>query len=99
MVILPKKLWRKPLDSKTIHLPKAEITIESDLCKGCNFCIEFCPRKVLEKSDQLNRRGIYPPKVVDIEQCTICGFCSAICPDFAISVKEKKTEEKKDGDK
>jgi 2-oxoglutarate ferredoxin oxidoreductase subunit delta len=100
MMILPKKLWRKPLDSKQIHLPKAEITIKPDLCKGCGFCIEFCPRKVLEESDQLNKRGVYPPRVADIDKCTICGFCTAICPDFAIFVKEKKCEEGcKDGEK
>lgn len=90
---MPKKLWRTPLDSKKIQLPKAEITIKPDLCKGCDFCIEFCPRKVLEKSDQLNKRGIYPPRVADESKCTICGFCAAICPDFAISVKEKQVEE------
>jgi 2-oxoglutarate ferredoxin oxidoreductase subunit delta len=81
------------LDSKTIQLPKADITIERDLCKGCEFCIEFCPRKVLEKSDQLNKRGVYPPRVADEGKCTICGFCSSICPDFAISVKEKRCED------
>jgi len=92
-LVLPKKLWRTPLDTEKISLPKAEITIQPDLCKGCDFCIEFCPRKVLEKSDQLNKRGIYPPKVADESKCTICGFCTAICPDFAIFITEKKCKE------
>ncbi|MEM2102394.1 MAG: 4Fe-4S binding protein [Candidatus Bathyarchaeia archaeon] len=28
------------------------------------------------------------------EKCTICGFCEAICPDFAIFVLEKSNEKK-----
>lgn len=89
---MTKKFWRKPLDTEKISLPKAEIRIIRDLCKGCNFCIDFCPRKVLEKSEELNKRGVYPPKAVDEEKCTLCGFCTAICPDFAIFAVEKKSE-------
>jgi 2-oxoglutarate ferredoxin oxidoreductase subunit delta len=99
-LVMPKKLWRKPLDSKDIKVPKATIYISEDLCKGCGFCIEFCPRKVLEESDQLNKRGIYPPKAVDEEKCSLCGFCTAICPDFAIFVVEKKSKDyDNDGEK
>lgn len=92
-MIVPKKLWRKPLDTEKIKLPKAEIHIITDLCKGCGFCIEFCPRKVLDKSEHPNKRGAYPPQVVDESKCTLCGFCTAICPDFAIFAVEKKCKE------
>ena len=94
---VPKKLWRKPLDAERIRLPKAEIHIIGDLCKGCNFCIEFCPSGVLEKSEQLNKRGVYPPKAVNTDKCTLCGFCTAICPDFAIFTTEKSGEQNKNG--
>lgn len=92
-LIVPQKLWRKPLDAEKIKLLKAEIYIIPDLCKGCGFCIEFCPKKVLEKSDQLNKRGVHPPKVMDESKCALCGFCTAICPDFAIFTAEKKCKE------
>ena len=91
-VVMPTKLWRKPLDAEKIKLPEGEIHIITDLCKGCGFCIEFCPRKMLEKSNQLNKRGVYPPKVTDEGKCTLCGFCTAICPDFAIFCVEKEQE-------
>ncbi len=90
---MAQKLWREPLDAEKIPKSKAEIHIIPDLCKGCGFCIEFCPKKVLEKSDTLNKRGVYPPKVVDESKCALCGFCTAICPDFAIFTLEKKAEE------
>ena len=89
-MIVPQKLWRKPLDADKIKTPKAEIHIIKDLCKGCGFCIEFCPKKVLEKSGELNKKGAYPPKIVDESKCALCGFCTAICPEFAIFTIEKE---------
>jgi 2-oxoglutarate ferredoxin oxidoreductase subunit delta len=95
---LPQRLWRKPLDAEKTRLTKAKINIIRDSCKGCGFCIEFCPKKVLERSDQINKKGAYPPRVVDEHKCAMCGFCTAICPDFAIYTVEKTCEEgSKDG--
>lgn len=37
----------------------ATIIINKDRCKGCGFCIEFCPRQVLQMSVDLNIRGIH----------------------------------------
>lgn len=89
---MSQKLWRKPLDAEKIRLAKAKIYIIGDLCKGCGFCIEFCPKKVLERSDQLNKKGAYPPRVADESKCALCGFCMAICPEFAIYTVEKMDE-------
>ncbi len=86
---MPVRLWRKPLDAEKIKVPKAEIHIIKDRCKGCGFCIEFCPKEVLEASDEFNQKGVHPPKVKDENMCALCGFCEAICPDFAIFAIEK----------
>ena len=68
--------------------------LQEDECKGCGFCIEFCPKQVLEASDQFNAKGYYPPRVVDAEACVNCTFCELICPDFAIwSVKDTEAGE------
>jgi 2-oxoglutarate ferredoxin oxidoreductase subunit delta len=69
---------------------EAEIHLLKDQCKGCGYCIEFCPRKVLEESEEINARGVHPPKIVDESKCLMCGFCTDVCPDFAIFVVEKK---------
>ena len=90
---MPQKLWREPLDAQKTKLPKAKICIATDLCKGCSFCIEFCPKKALEESDQFNKRGAHPPEVIDEGKCALCGFCTAICPEFAIFVVEKEEED------
>ena len=90
---MPVRIWRKPLDADKIKVPKAEIHIIKDRCKGCGFCIEFCPKQVLEESEELNIKGIHPPKVIDASRCVLCSFCTAICPDFAIFTIEKNCEE------
>jgi 2-oxoglutarate ferredoxin oxidoreductase subunit delta len=90
---MPQKIWRKPLDSEKVKLPKAEIHILKDQCKGCGFCIQYCPKKVLEESNEINARGVHPPRVVDESKCILCGFCTSVCPDFAIFVVEKECKE------
>jgi 2-oxoglutarate ferredoxin oxidoreductase subunit delta len=89
---MPERIKHTPLDSKDVKHPKAEIHLIKDQCKGCGYCIEFCPKKVLEESEEINARGVRPPKVVNEDQCILCQFCTAVCPDFAIFVVEKKNE-------
>jgi len=90
---MPVRTWRRPLDADKVKPPKAEIHLLKDRCKGCGFCIEFCPKDVLEESNEINARGVHPPRVIDPDRCALCGFCSAVCPDFAIFTKEKNAKE------
>jgi 2-oxoglutarate ferredoxin oxidoreductase subunit delta len=90
---MPEKIRHQPLDGKKMSKPKAEIYIIKDQCKGCGFCIEFCPKKVLEESQEINARGVHAPKIVDESECIACGFCTTVCPDFAIFVVEKPVKE------
>ncbi len=48
------KFWRKPLDLDQLEIPHGEIHIVKDRCKGCAFCVEYCPKDVLELSDEFN---------------------------------------------
>jgi 2-oxoglutarate ferredoxin oxidoreductase subunit delta len=72
---------------------EAEIHIVKNQCKGCGYCIQYCPAKVLGESEEMNARGVHPPKVVDENKCVLCSFCTAVCPDFAIFVVEKQLKE------
>ena len=74
------------------------IEVKDDWCKGCNICIKKCPVDALEQSDKLNRKGIRPPKLKEVNECNYCRYCELICPDFALTVipdKEIKKEVKK----
>ena len=85
------KFWRTPLDLDKLDLPHGEVFIIKDRCKGCGYCVEYCPRDVLELSAEFNIKGYHPPYAKDPEACVQCGLCEMICPDFAIYVVEKKT--------
>jgi 2-oxoglutarate ferredoxin oxidoreductase subunit delta len=78
------KYWRKPLDMDQVKVPHGEVVIIADRCKGCGFCVEYCPKDVLAMSDEFNRKGYHPPKVVKEGECVNCNLCEMICPDFAI---------------
>ena len=87
---MPVRIWRTPLDIEKVKRPKAEIHIIRNQCKGCGFCIQFCPKDVLEESEEINERGVHPPRVIDESRCVLCSFCTSVCPDFAIFVVEKQ---------
>ena len=81
----PTRPSRKPVQPpEGLKLRDSDIFIITDRCKGCNFCIEFCPREVLETSKKVNQIGVHPPQVKDSSLCVGCGVCEDICPDFAI---------------
>ena len=74
------------------------VMINVDRCKGCGFCIAFCPTEVLETSESFTPRGYHPPRVVDLKACTTCDFCRLICPEFAIfSVRAKREKPQEEG--
>jgi 2-oxoglutarate ferredoxin oxidoreductase subunit delta len=65
-----------------------KIQISEDYCKGCQFCIVSCPKKVLSRSEKISKRGFHFPVVKAIARCTGCRICQNICPDFAIYVED-----------
>ena len=83
------KYWRRPLDADKIRVPHGRLSILTERCKGCSFCVEYCPRKVLEISDTFNQKGYHPPRPALPEACVACGLCELICPEFAIHVIEE----------
>lgn len=63
----------------------ATIEVITKRCKGCNICVAFCPKQVLEL-DTLGK-----VQVRNLAACIACGQCELRCPDYAIYVtKEAK---------
>jgi len=62
---------------------KGRVFIRIELCKGCRFCVNFCPRHTLVMSRSMNAKGYNYPKI-DKDNCTGCDLCGMMCPDFAI---------------
>jgi 2-oxoglutarate ferredoxin oxidoreductase subunit delta len=81
------KYWRAPLDIDEIPIVKGIVHIIADRCKGCGYCIEFCPQEVLAFSKEFNKKGYHPPMVVS-DGCLNCHYCELLCPEFAIYTEE-----------
>jgi 2-oxoglutarate ferredoxin oxidoreductase subunit delta len=60
------------------------VYLNADRCKGCGFCIAFCPPKVLVFSSGFNAHGYHTPMLSNPDGCTGCDLCGLYCPDFAI---------------
>jgi 2-oxoglutarate ferredoxin oxidoreductase subunit delta len=65
---------------------KGNIVIAQEICKGCELCIFFCPKKLIVLSDKLNAAGYLPASFKDSHDCTGCAFCAIVCPEVAIEV-------------
>ena len=78
------KIWRTPLDLDKQILPHGTVYIVTERCKGCEFCVEYCPRDVLEMSSEFNSKGYHPAAVKNEGLCVNCDLCEMICPEFAI---------------
>lgn len=71
------------------------VIVESELCKGCDYCVVTCPPEVLELSADINTRG-YRFSYYKGEGCTGCGICYYNCPEpGAITVYRKLKDKKK----
>jgi 2-oxoglutarate ferredoxin oxidoreductase subunit delta len=86
------RYWRRPLDEGQAQIEHGVVHIITERCKGCGFCIEFCPLDVLALSDSYNARGYHPPYLDKPELCVRCGLCEMICPEFAVYVLREEEQ-------
>ena len=77
---------RKPPEVERIGVPRGELCIVTDWCKGCGFCIEFCTKEVLAAAPGFNQKGYHPPVVVKAEACTSCWICVDNCVSGAVEI-------------
>jgi len=70
--------------------------INMSLCKGCEICVQVCPREALAMSPERNASGFFPAVLVNAELCNGCAMCAEMCPETAIVVyRRKKTRASK----
>ena len=67
-----------------------EVNISEKYCKGCGYCVVFCPRGCLEiKGDKFTALGYLVPTFTHPEQCNTCASCAQMCPECAIEINLK----------
>ena len=64
----------------------SQVHVIVERCKGCGFCIEFCPQHLLYQPIETSSKGYHTVGINNSDKCTGCDICSMVCPDFAISV-------------
>jgi 2-oxoglutarate ferredoxin oxidoreductase subunit delta len=64
--------------------PRGRVFVVAERCKGCGYCVDFCPLNVLVMSPRFNAKGYHYPEVADGAKCSGCDLCGMYCPDFAI---------------
>ena len=67
-----------------------DVIINGLICKDCGYCQEVCSLNLFEQSADFNPSGYKPAVAVHTDQCIGCLRCLYICPDFAITIQEKK---------
>ena len=85
-----KVFARVPIDVDEVHIPCGQVYLIPERCKGCNICVELCPKEVLQVSNQTNAKGYHLPEIIKgmEEACVQCDFCTVVCPEFAIFTVE-----------
>lgn len=67
---------------------KGKIIIDKNLCKGCELCIEFCPKKVIHITKEFSPKGYFIAEYKEKNEdgCSGCATCAVVCPEAAIEV-------------
>lgn len=64
------------------------VTFDSERCKGCELCVDVCPRHIVAIDHQTtNGNGYHTATVTDMSLCTGCASCAKMCPDSVITVE------------
>jgi len=68
---------------------KGRVVVKTEMCKGCNLCMEYCKKNVLRSSEGLNRMGYHPAEPDENADCIACMVCALVCPEVAIEVYDE----------
>jgi len=63
--------------SMELQKKRRKLHIE-EYCEGCGNCVKRCNQGALSILDGR--------AVLNADKCVLCGYCSAVCPLFAIKV-------------
>lgn len=74
---------------RRILLKNYKLTLDRNLCVGCEICSLACPKEAITVSKVEKKQGeaaVKPLVDVDLQKCHYCGICDVVCPFGAIKV-------------
>jgi len=87
--IIERNYDKQYVEKSAKNGPSFKVTIAEKYCKGCGYCIKYCPKKVLCAEDTINAKGYVKVKVGAPADCIGCLSCSTVCPEAAITVAKE----------
>lgn len=69
------------------------VWIDQKKCKGCDLCLNLCPRGVFKEIEQINVKGFKTRIAANSNKCNGCNLCKFFCPDGAIILNGQSTVE------
>jgi len=74
-------------------LRESEVAVNDLICKDCGYYREVCSLDIFKQSEDFNPSGYKPAIAVNTDKCVGCLRCLYICPDFAITIRERISAE------
>jgi len=72
-----------PMVKGEVEIEPIVAVVDTDVCGGCEVCIELCPFGAIEREDEQAK--------VNIALCKGCGTCVAACPSGAMDQQHFRT--------
>ena len=66
------------------------LTLDRDLCQGCDICSTICPKEAVKIGPVGGgRKGAtsVPSIIMDEDLCVLCGLCTLMCPYGALTLE------------
>jgi NAD-dependent dihydropyrimidine dehydrogenase PreA subunit len=71
-MMVKKKIYANP----NVPTPNRPVRLNSDICNGCNRCVQVCPMDVFIPNPEMGK----PPLILYPEECWYDGSCVMECP-------------------
>ena len=74
-----------PMVKGEVEIEPIVAVVDSDVCGGCEVCLELCPFGAIERKDE--------QAVINVALCKGCGTCVGACPSGAMDQQHFKTNQ------